>query len=331
MKEETMGDLTALEEKIALSHGNIRELYAQFEGKPPLELYRCGFGPGDALNVMSVTKSVVALLVGIAIDRGFLKSEEEKVLACFPSYTPKRGEKTAQQVTLRHVLTMTAPYKYRSEPWTKVCTSGDWAKAALDLLGGKGGITGEFKYATLGVQILNGAVESRSGLKAVDFANRFLFAPLGIAPRRPTADQSKEGQFAYLMSKEPKEALWYAGPGGAVTAGWGLALSVRDMAKIGFLCLNGGLYEGKRVVSEQWIKKCVTPVSQCTEAFGNMAYGYLWWIVNEKKGIYAAIGDGGNVIYVDPNKRAVAAVAATFKPRVFDRVSFIEEQVLPLL
>ena len=75
---------------------------------------------------------------------------------------------------------MTAPYKYRSEPWKKVCTSDDWTKAALDLLGGRAGITGEFKYSTLGIQILVGVLEHASGMKCIDFANNYLFKPLGI-------------------------------------------------------------------------------------------------------------------------------------------------------
>lgn len=107
------------------------------------------------MNVMSVTKSVIALLTGIAIDKGYIESVDQKVLDFFPKYTVKRGEKTIYDVTIRHLLTMTAPYKYRSEPWTKVCTSDDWTKAALDLLGGRSGITGEFKYSTLGIQIMS--------------------------------------------------------------------------------------------------------------------------------------------------------------------------------
>ena len=104
----------------------------------------------------SVTKGVMALLAGIAVDKGFIKSVDEKVIDFFPDYQVKKGEKTIYDVTLKHLLTMTAPYKGKSEPWKKVCTSDDWTKAALDFLGGRNGITGEFRYATLGIQILAG-------------------------------------------------------------------------------------------------------------------------------------------------------------------------------
>lgn len=80
----------------------------------------------DACHVMSATKSIVALLVGIAIDKGYIKSIEQPVLDFFPDYKIKRGEKTIQKVTIKHLLTMMAPYKYKYEPWTKICSSDDW-------------------------------------------------------------------------------------------------------------------------------------------------------------------------------------------------------------
>ena len=62
-----------------------------------------------------------------------------------------------------------------------------------------------------------------------------------------------------------------------------------------------------------------------------ISYGYLWWVTDKEKHNYAAIGDGGNVIYVNPEKKIVVGVAGTFKPRIFDRVEFIEKKLLPLI
>ena len=139
-----------------------------------------GFKLEDPVNVNSVTKGVMAILTGIAIDRGAIKSVDERVMSFFSDYQVKRGEKTIYDVTIKHLLTMTAPYKGKSEPWKKVCTSDDWTKAALDFLGGRSGITGEFKYATFGIQILAGIIERATGEKCIDFANKYLFVPLGI-------------------------------------------------------------------------------------------------------------------------------------------------------
>nr|WP_139249918.1 serine hydrolase [Lutispora thermophila] len=320
-----------LHEYVENNEKNICEITVIKNGEIVLEDYWNGYEPGDTLNVMSVTKSVVALLVGIAIDQGLIKNVDQKVLDFFTDYVPKRGEKTIYDVTIRHLITMTAPYKYRSEPWKKVCTSNDWTTAALDILGGRKGITGEFKYSTLGIQIVNGIIAAASGMKTIDFANKYLFEPLGIPRHRNKEDISKEDQFDFLMSKLPKGDVWYADPQGVNTAGWGLALSATDMAKIGLLCLNGGEYQGKRIVSNEWIDAISKPYQRLCDRYGNMSYGFLWWIVDEKERIYAAIGDGGNVIYVNPKRKIAVGVAGTFKPRIFDRVQFIQKHVEPML
>lgn len=290
-----------------------------------------GFQTGDSVHVMSVTKSVMALLVGIAVDQGSIKSAEQKVLDFFPSYKVKRGEKTIYDVTLRHLLTMTAPYKYRSEPWTKVCTSDDWTKAALDLLGGRAGITGEFKYATLGIQILSGIIENATGERCIDFANERLFKPLGIPEHRLHGDSSKEDQLNYVMSKSPRVSEWYADPQNTVTAGWGLTLSAKDMSIIGEMCRCGGEYQGKRIISGEWIEDMTTPRVELGRDFGYMSYGYLWYRPYGKSPAFAAIGDGGNLIYADDAKGISVGVTGTFKPRIYDRIDFVKKHVLPLI
>ncbi len=311
------------------NESNIRQICVFQDGKCILDDCWHGCKTDDAYNVMSVTKGVMALLTGIAIDQGFIRSVEQKVLDFFPDYTVKRGEKTIYDVTLRHLLTMTAPYKYKSEPWTKVCTSDDWTKAALDLLGGRSGSTGEFKYATLGIQILAGVIENASGMKCIDFANAYLFAPLGIPEHKSHGDSSKEDQFDFLMNKNPRKPEWYADPQGTVTAGWGLTLSAMDLAKIGMMALNNGIYEENNVISGSWISEMTAPLITLGEDFDNMSYGYLWYRPHPERPVYAAIGDGGNIIYANPENRISVGITGTFKPRIFDRVRFIEERVLP--
>lgn len=326
MNNETM---ISLHNMVKDAEPNICEITVMQDGKVCYEDYWHGYKQGDALNVMSVTKSVIALLTGIAIDKGYIDSVDQNVLDFFPEYTVKRGEKTIYEVTIRHLLTMTAPYKYRSEPWTKVCTSDDWTKAALDLLGGRSGITGEFKYATLGIQIMSGIIENASGMKLIDFANEYLFEPLGIPKHVNHGASSKEDQFDFLMNKNPRKHEWYSDPQNTVTAGWGLTLSANDLARLGQMCLEEGIFEGQRIVSKEWIKAMTTPYQDMGEKFGYMSYGFLWWIPNKDNHVFAAIGDGGNVIYVNPKKKVAAGVAGTFQPRIFDRVDFIEQKILP--
>ena len=312
------------------NEGNICQICMMRDGQIIYEDCWRGFGLSDAAHVMSVTKSIMALLVGIAIDKGHISDEGCKVLDFFPDFKPKRGEKTAAEVTLRHLLTMTAPYKYRSEPWTKVCTSGDWTLAALDLLGGRAGITGEFKYATLGIQILAGVIENATGEKCIDFANRHLFAPLGIPVHKAHGDSSKEDQLNYVMSKAPRDNEWYTDPKGVVTAGWGLTLSARDMARIGSMVASGGEYGGKRIVSSKWIEMMTTPHIQLGRDFGDMRYGYLWYRPSDDRNVCVASGDGGNLIYVDRDNGIAVGVTGIFKPRIFDRIDFVEKHMLPI-
>ena len=290
-----------------------------------------GYRTSDAVNVMSVTKSVMSLLIGIAADRGYIEGVDQKVLDFFPKYPVKRGEKTIYDVKIRHLLTMTAPYKYRSEPWTRVCTSDDWTVAALDLLGGRSGITGQFRYSTLGIQILSGIIENATGQKCIDFANSNLFSPLGIPEHRIHGASSKEDQFDFLMNKNPKEYEWYSDPQNTVTAGWGLCLSAIDLAKIGELVLNSGKYNNRSIVSENYIRDMTTPHIKLDGQFGNMSYGYLWYKPFDGIPVYAAIGDGGNVIYVNKERSISVGLTGTFKPRIFDRVEFIETKVLPVI
>ena len=313
------------------NESNICQIYAMKDGKPVYEDCWHGYKTADAVNVMSVTKSVMAILIGIAMDKGYINGVDQKVLDFFPDYPVKRGEKTIYDVTLKHLLTMTAPYKYRSEPWTKVCTSGDWTIAALDLLGGRNGITGEFKYSTLGIQILSGIIENASGEKCIDFANRNLFIPLEIPEHKNHGDSSKEDQFDFLMNKNPRGNEWYSDPRDTVTAGWGLCLSALDLAKIGELVLCDGIFAEKRIVSECFIREMTSPSVKLGKMFGFMRYGYLWYMPYEERQVFAAIGDGGNVIYVNRENNTSVGVTGTFKPRIFDRVEFIEEKILPLI
>ena len=313
------------------NESNICQIYAVKNGRTVYEASWRGFKADDAINVNSVTKGVMALLAGIAVDKGFIKSVDEKVIDFFPDYQVKKGEKTIYDVTLKHLLTMTAPYKGKSEPWKKVCTSDDWTKAALDLLGSRNGITGEFRYATLGIQILAGIIERSAGEKCIDFANRNLFLPLGIPEHTLHGDSSKEDQFNFFMNKGPRKNEWYSDPKDTVTAGWGLCLAGKDLAALGDMVLHEGEYNGRQIVSADWIRQMTTPYIKLGPMFGNMEYGYLWYKPYEDRAVYAAIGDSGNIIYVNRENHIAVGITGTFKPRIFDRVEFIEKQVLPLI
>ena len=313
-----------LEERIKADYGNIAGLVLLQDGNTLYEQYFNGCAAGKPVHVFSVTKSVVSLLFGIALDKGLIQSVKQKALDFFPDYTIKRGEKTIQTITIENLLTMTAPFKFKSAPYTKVYSCTDWVKASLDLLGGKKPV-GEFVYRPLiGPDILSGILRKATGRSVLNFAQEYLFSPLGINVPSDIVLYTQEEHIAFV--KTSNRGGWVADEAGNNTAGWGLTLTAMDMAKIGQLCLNAGTWNGKQIVPAEWIKDSTSEHSRWKEE--NMPYGYLWWT-----GIgngYAAIGDSGNIIYINPAKKIVCAIASLFKPTAKDRIEFITRFIDPL-
>ena len=118
--------IRGLEKTISSKYTNIAGIVILKNGEKQFENYCNGYTPADTVHVFSVTKSIISILVGIAADRGYIKDVDQKVLDFFPDYTVKRGEKTIQTITVRNLLTMTAPYKFRSAPYTRFFSSQDW-------------------------------------------------------------------------------------------------------------------------------------------------------------------------------------------------------------
>ncbi|MGX7210499.1 serine hydrolase domain-containing protein [Enterococcus innesii] len=320
-----------LHECISKNQPNICQISAYQNGKEVYSDEWHEYKPEDTCHLMSATKSIVSLLVGIAIDQGLIRSVNDKVLDYFLDYQVKRGEKTIYDITIKHLLTMRAPYKCKGDPWTKVCSSDDWTSASLDLLGGRKGVTNEFNYQTVCLQILTGLLAKASGMTTVDYANHYLFRPLGVAEMTSYYAETAEEHKHFTMDKAPKKPVWFCDPLNIGTAGYGLCLSAKDLAKIGELCLNHGIHQGKQVISSQWLTEMVNPLETNIEKFQNMSYGYLWWILDTEKSTYAAIGNSGNVLYIDPKSEIVIAITAYFKPTVFDRIDFIETDLKPFL
>ena len=324
-------DREKLHQYISEKQPNICQISVLHDGQEIYSDEWHGYKKTDCAHIMSATKSVAALLTGIAVDNGMIGSIDDKVMSYFPEYTVKRGEKTIFDVSIKHLLTMRAPYKGHGDPWTKVSSADDWTRASLDFLGGRRGITDEFDYRTVCLQILSGILYKASGMKTVDMANKYLFTPLGIAEHKDFYAVTVAEHKGFISDKSPKNNVWFADPQGIATPGYGLCMSACDMAKIGQLCLQNGIWNGKKIVSSEWLREMLTPRKVESGVFGGLYYGYLWWIVHPERMIYAAIGDSGNVIYVDPNKRIVAAVSSYFKPAVRDRVEFIEGVLLPMI
>ena len=321
MDQKKIGEL---EQKINNDYGNTIGMVILKDGTVSYEKYFNGCTADSRVHVYSVTKSIISALIGIALDKGCIKDMEEKVLDFFPEYKVKKGETTIQNITLKDMLVMTAPYKYRFfAPYVKYFTSSNWVEFSLDLLGGRGKI-GTFRYAPLiGPDILSGILVKATGQSVFDFAAENLFSPLGITVENSLTFQNKEEQMAFNRSTDISG--WVVDPMGTHAAGWGLTLTPMDMAKIGQLYLNGGMWADKQIISGKWIEESTTEHSRWKKQ--NLPYGYLWWL-NEDG--YAAMGDGGNIIYVNTRKKLVVSIAALFVPKAGDRIKLIKEYVEPV-
>ena len=160
----------------------------------------------------------------------------------------------------------------------------------------------------------------------LDFAKKRLFAPLGIPVERSIPFRSRAELMAFYESTDLR--VWAADPAGVNAGGWGLTLSPMDLAKLGQLYLDGGIWNGQRLVSERWVRESTAEQRRWAER--DLPYGYLWWVLPQGHG-FAAMGDGGNALYVSPDKNLVAAIVSRFQPRVKDRIELIRTYVGPAL
>src|SRR5690606_12756112 len=95
------------------------------------------------------------------------------------------------------------------------------------------------------------------------------------------------------------------------------------------LYLDCGIWKGKQIVSAKWIDECTKEHSRCNEL--KLSYGYLWWIIDDdKEHAYAAMGDGGNVIYINTTKRIVISIASLYSPQAKDRLKLIKDYIEPV-
>lgn len=313
------GKLSELEPIIKSGYGNINGILVVRHRFVAYEQYYNGCGPDDVHHVASVTKSILSALIGIAIDEGYIQTEDQKVLDFFPEYVPDVVDRQKQEITIRHLLTMTAPYPFADwhEPLDKLCIQPDWVKYTLDMLG-NGGEIGAFKYSTAGAHLLSAIITRSSGESARAFANERLFKPIGMY-EIPDYGMKSFG-FEDLFGKNVKG--WVEDPQRHSAGGWGLTLRLRDMARVGLLYLNRGLWDNRRIISGSWIEKSI--------AMNPNQYGYLWWL-REEDGMqaYLALGDGGHVICCIPERDLVIAIASEFMLNPRDRWTLIKECILP--
>jgi CubicO group peptidase (beta-lactamase class C family) len=235
-----------------------------------------------AAQVWSVTKSILSAVIGIALDEGILGGLDDPVMDYLAAFRTEEIDPRFDEITLRHLLTMTAGFAEDSAGAGSVP-----AALRLELEHAPGEVS---NYNSTSTHLLSAAFQEASGISAAEFAQERLFDPLGI-----------------------EKPMWSADGHGVSMGGWGLQLTPRDMAKFGYLYLNEGQWDGEQIVPAEWIDQSTNPHADAgvseLEVFAD--YGYLWWIhsFGEYKA-YSAFGYGGQMITVVPELDMVVVSTA---------------------
>jgi len=244
--------------------------------------------------IHSCTKSIVSLLIGIAIDRGYIEDLQTPVLDFFPGRTVDNMDANKEKMTLENLLTMTSGFKcrdsyiYRWSGLNKMRESKDWIQFMLDLpMVETPGTT--FEYCNGSSFLLSAIIAETTGISALEFAKKYLFGPLGIT-----------------------DVIWPTNHQG-INIGWGeLRMLPQDLAKIGYLYLWGGQWDGEQIVPSSWVEDSTRKHISATLEDG---YGYQWWV--DDSGIYMALGYGGQFVFVVPEKDMVVVFMSDLSERDF--------------
>ncbi|MGB5750607.1 MAG: serine hydrolase [Desulfobacterales bacterium] len=255
------------------------------------EKYYSWGSPDKYAVVHSVTKSVTSALIGIALDKGYLKSVDQKLIEFFPEYITDESDPRKKQISLKHLLTMSAGFRWndRGPVMRDWYTSSNWAKFTIQLPQ-ENNPGDEFTYNSSTSHLLSIILSKSTKTSTLEFAKRNLFEPLGI-----------------------QSAYWHQDPQGYYIGGFGLGLSARDLAKIGFLYLNNGYWNGQSIVPEFWVKESTDQQIQAVShpIYGAFGYGYQWWVKKvDDCSSFRAWGRRGQFIVVVPELDLVIAVTS---------------------
>jgi CubicO group peptidase (beta-lactamase class C family) len=227
------------------------------------------------MATMSSVKSITALLIGMLIEDGKIASIDDPV----GKYLPKWNNGDRAKVTIRHLLTMTAGLKRRSDAQGVDASVGyvsdkDAYVIALPLTYEPGK---QWEYSNEGAQLLSPILDKAAGMPIQEYARIRLFEPVGM-------------KHTGLRVDEKNHAWTYADAN----------TTLRDFSRIGMLMMNAGQWAGNQIVSASWVHDCVQPCPQ------NHEYGYLWWLTNSPKG-FCTRGYRNTEVYCFPERNLVIA------------------------
>ena len=242
-------------------------------------------------SMQSISKSITSAIVGIAIARGIIPDVNVKMSSYLGEFLTPDSDHRRENMTLEDVLTMrtgikwdesTVPYTDLANSCAGMEQSQDWIQFVVSqpMAAEPGDI---FVYNSGATMLLSQMIRKATGLEVDEYGQKYLFEPLGI-----------------------KEYFWKRTPRGLTDTEGGLYLKPEDLAKIGYLFLKDGIWEGRRILPEGWVKESVTPRVEL--ASSKTRYGYKWWLLPYKEGKYAitGLGYGGQRLIIIPEKELIA-------------------------
>lgn len=241
------------------------------------------YGPEDMHLLYSVTKSFTSALIGIAVEQGYIKGVDQKIIDFFPEWEIENLDARKQALTIKHLLSMTCGFEWEGpddglHTWGDAVRSDNPVKYVLDLpMANDPG--SEWVYNGGCSHILSAILTKTTGMSTLKFASEYLFSPLGITDIR----WPRDSQGIYFGGQD----IW---------------LKPRDMAKFGQLFLDGGVWGGQQIIPSYW----VTQSGATHITHWNGGYGYQWWTYPDS-GIYYASGAFEQRIMVIPAYDMVVA------------------------
>ncbi len=270
-------------------------------GRLAFEYYADGFADDETTDIWSSTKSVTSALIGIAVGDGLL-ALDDRIGDLLGDRIPAGADPATADITVRDLLTMASGWDWDGTvDYANLDNTDDWAARTLSLpvVADPGGT---FTYNSGNCHVLSVILQTVSGQTLREFGQERLFGPIGVE-----IDD------------------WLASPQGETAGGWGLFLTARQMASFGYLMLNGGAWDGDRIIPAGWVAEStsfqISP-SPANDFGGGTGYGYYWWL-DEVVGYDAwfSLGYGESSIYVVPGLDLVM-VAATAEVPALDQAGF---------
>ncbi|MFC4352484.1 serine hydrolase domain-containing protein [Fodinicurvata halophila] len=270
------------------------------EGRPLVEQAFRGPALERTVNVKSVAKTVIAALVGAAIQRGVLAGPEQSIVPLLGELVPDEADPRLEQVTIGHLLSMRAGLQRTSgQHYGRWVTSPNWVRHALTRpFEGEPG--GEMRYSTGNSHLLSAILTRASGRSTLELARSWLGQPLDIAI-----------------------PAWQQDPQGIYFGGNNMALSPRAMLQLGELYRLGGRLDGERVFAESWVE--TSWQRRGRSRWTGDRYGYGWFIrPMQGREVYYAWGYGGQMIYVCP-ELALTVVITSDVTRVSGASGYVRQ------